>query len=147
MPDSGWGLDLGSLGAMGGCGAGEDLGKETLKEGMSRLCTCGIRMSSESQILEVQGHREEALLVPARPSCFGPEDQEAGTPGPKFPHHLRLQGLRISFEAWAGLGNVPATEMWKVKHGACWNFSEGQGCGFLIWGLWTAPRSGRGMDG
>lgn len=64
------GLDPGSLGAMGGLRAGEELGKETLEEAASCLCTHGTWASSESQILEVQGRGEEALLVYARPSCF-----------------------------------------------------------------------------
>lgn len=64
------GLDPGSLGATGGFGAGEELGKETLEEAVPCLCTHGTRASSESQILEVQGRGEEALPVYAGPSCF-----------------------------------------------------------------------------
>lgn len=70
MPGSVWSLDQGSVGASGCCGAGEEPGKETLKEAESDPHTHGIQASSESQILEVQGHREETLLAHAKPSCF-----------------------------------------------------------------------------
>lgn len=77
-----WGPDFGWWG--GRCRSREELGKETRKEGTPSPRTRGIQASSESQILEAQGHGEEVLVLHARPSCFGPEDQEAGTPGPKI---------------------------------------------------------------
>ena len=99
--------------------------------------------SAESQILEVQGHREETPLLHARPSCFlalNPQRQAFQGQSSRLASTSTGSGSPHP-EAGAGLGDVPAAQTGKLRHGAC---PEAAG---VFLGPPDCTPSGRGVEG
>lgn len=144
------GLDQGSPGAGGGAsGRGRSPRRKLLRKQNRVPCTRGIRVAAESQILEVQGHKKEALLVHARPSCFlAPNSQRQARQGQSSHRAFTsVSSDSLSPEARAGLGgDVPAAQTGKLRHRACLRLPRT--ANFLFGNLWTEPlREGAWMVG
>lgn len=84
---------------------------------------------------------------------FGPEDGEAGTPGPKFPSHLHLQGLGVP-EPW-GQGRAWGRPRCRDGETEAWGWpgtsQKDKAVGFLLWASGLHPfwrgRGGLGSRG